>query len=60
MKEARGGGSWIFFFFKGGGGLGGAGWSMVDAPRSSIKSIPGSEKERVQPERHSHPLSLIM
>lgn len=37
----------FFFFLKGGGGrLGGAGWSMVDAPRSSIKSIPRSEKER--------------
>lgn len=48
VKEAR----WwrfvefFFFFLKGGGGrLGGAGWSMVDAPRSSIKSIPRSEKE---------------
>lgn len=54
MKEARGGGSWRVFREGGGGGgeevgagpVGGAGWSMVDAPRSSIKSIPRSEKRQ--------------
>lgn len=46
------------------GGVGavgsGQGGRWFDAPRSSIKSIPRSEKDGAQPDHHSHPLSLIM
>lgn len=64
--EREGGGKfvegwWFFFFWTEGGGEGIGWWPMVDAQRSSIKIIPRSERnQRAPPQRHSHPLSLIM
>lgn len=63
-REGRRGG-FVEGFCKGGVGEGGEGrfegGRVVDAPRSSIKrAFQGQKKTRARPERHSHPLSLIM
>lgn len=50
--EAHGGGGGLIFKEEGGEG----GWSMVDTPRSSIKSIPRSEKEKKERGRSVTPI----